>query len=293
MNLLRKTIYTALVLTLLLTFTACGQKGEAVHSSAGDTQQTPQNVPEPKLTATETFERAVELTADAESYDSAIEMQAVLRMGIGPFKTEQDVSATTNITYFKEPYMAKVRVSDTFTGNESEMYIAQNEEEFTVYTQNSSEEWTEQNYDSAPLHSSSGEFELLQIYAENIENAQFDEENTDADEQMTVITGEISGETIEQSVNDVLEMANFSINGYEDIFDGLQNITFHAYIDTETGLLTRLELDMGAAMAKAIQNLMEAEPDIAGGVEIEIEDYLSIIEFENYNSAQEFELPNL
>ncbi len=290
MYILRKIFLLIVICTVLLSFAACADNAESVHSSANVADQDAPKIPEPELTAQETFEKAVQTGMAAASYEATLDMQAIITIGIGPFSTSEDVTATTEIIYFKQPYKVKALISDTYSNTETEMYTVKNGDVFELYTKEG-DDWDKQIYDTTPLLTGSDQFAVLETYAENIEVAEFEDEEVLNGETTIIITGELSGETVEQSASDILAMADFSFDGYDNIFKDLQNIPFTANFSKETGLITRIELDMGAAMNEAVENLISSDPSITQGVDIEVEEYISVLTFCNYDNAQEFDLP--
>jgi len=273
---LTKLFAAGTVLALALALAACGGSGD--------------DSPEAVLT------RAQEAMEDITS------MHYTLDMDIGMTAEGQsfDITSTGEADCITEPMMLDMDLNMSMAGlldMDMKMYLTQGGDDYVVYTGIGDDEggmtWTKETMsDLSALAQYNGQASM-ELYLEN--GTDFQKVGTEEinGASATRYDGVITQESLEAVMDASGVMDQFSalgLEGMEDLYSEMGNLPVSIWIDDQSDLPVKYEMDMTEMMQNMINKLLASEEETAG-MEMSIDRCTMVMVCSDFNSIDAIQIP--
>lgn len=283
MKRVKKFLTLGLAVALVFSLTACG--GDNSGGGEGNSD------------VAAAIEQALSALGTVESYNLAMDMD--MEMSAQGESLVMDTKAEGS--YIADPMKMSLKMNmdmgELYGSMEMLMYADTDGTNFTTYmSADGGSTWTKQAMAGAEDFAQYDVEESLSLYMSNVES--FKENGTEAinGSEATRYDGLIS----EAALNDVMETSgvdqqlaslNLSPEQAAEFYKDLGDLPISIWIDNESGLPVKYEMDMKQMMQKLMDNMMDAMGDETADVELTIDAMLISMTMSDYNNVADFEIP--
>lgn len=263
------------VMALALTLAACGSAGETPEDALNKAQEAMNGVSSMHYT----MDMDIGMSADGESYD--ITTTAEADCIIDPMTLGMDM------------HMSMASLLDL----DMKMYMVQDGSSYTIYTGMDDGDgnitWTQETMDDLDALAQYNGQKSMEIYLENGTN--FTEAGSEEINGVnaTRYDGVITGDSI-QAVMDasgvIDQFASLGLEGLEELYQDLGDIPVSIWLDPDTSLPVKYEMDMTAMMQGMMDKLMASEDETAD-LGLTIDKCAVVMVCSDYNGIDAIEIP--
>ncbi len=291
-----KKVFTLLIFAGILIFTvSCSNKeknayeNDRVDRNLTEVDQTEQKE-QKDMTADQWIEAANTKIGDAKNFNSSIKVE--MEFQIEDQSYSSNISA--DISYFLNPTKFYALISNSENELRAEIYAKENNDMYDIYIFDGSQ-WIMQ---SAPKH----EIEkysvegVMSLYMGDL--SEFDVEKTETVNGVSAvkINGRLTGEQLKNALESYALISSYQNTLGTDaltsnLYDDMECVETSVWIDEETKLPVKLQMDLSSVFQKSIDTFAENyEEDSYGSIYVNKFE-LTIDNF-NFDETEEFDVPD-
>lgn len=260
----------------------------------------------------EVVTNSIKALNNAKNYDMNVSLKGKMSVSFGEKSQDADIDISMKETVFTEPMKCKVVASFKTAGQENqvESYMQESGGSFDVYTKPLKEaDWSKINMSDVTKAMKEAGVQSTQKFKEDFASYKKLEDKEENGKKYYLYECALDADNIKETLNglgsSMTSMLGKDIDEemYKKIVDKMGDIKMTFWFDQESAMLSRIEYPMTDLMNNVIQIVLEEVTKVQGKdddgtmasimsqVKMSVSDMDMIMDIENVDSAQDFEIP--